>query len=36
MSSEGTEKRVNKTAQHDTSLILGGFKDYYSNLLKHF
>ena len=36
MSSEGTEKRVNKTAQHDTSLVLGGFKDYYSNLLKHF
>ena len=23
---------VNKTVQHDTNLVLGGFKDYYSNL----
>ena len=24
--------KVNKTVQHDTNLVLGGFKDYYSNL----
>ena len=24
--------KVNKTAQHDTNLVLDGFKDYYSNL----
>ena len=24
--------KVNKTVQHDTSLVSGGFKDYYSNL----
>ena len=24
--------KVNKTDQHDTNLVLGGFKDYYSNL----
>ena len=24
--------KVNKTVQHDTSLVLDGFKDYYSNL----
>ena len=31
--------KVNKTVQHDTKLVLGRFKDYYSNLagkvLKH-
>ena len=24
--------KVNKTVQHNTNLVLGGFKDYYSNL----
>ena len=24
--------KVNKTVQHDTNLVLDGFKDYYSNL----
>ena len=24
--------KVNKTIQHDTNLVLGGFEDYYSNL----
>ena len=24
--------KVNKTVQHDTKLVLGGFKDYHSNL----
>ena len=24
--------KVNKTVQHDTNLVLSGFKDYYSNL----
>ena len=24
--------KVNKTVQRDTNLVLGGFKDYYSNL----
>ena len=24
--------KVNKTVQHDSHLVLGGFKDYYSNL----
>ena len=31
-SCEVSALKVNKTAQHDTNLILGGFKDYYSNL----
>ena len=31
-SCEVSALKVNKTAQHDTCLVLGGFKDYYSNL----
>ena len=31
-SCEVSALKVNKTAQHDTNLVLGGFKDYYSNL----
>ena len=27
-----TTLEVNKTVQHDINLVLGGFKDYYSNL----
>ena len=26
--------KVHKTVQHDTNLVLGGFKYYYSNLAK--
>ena len=28
--------KVNKTVQHDTNLVLGEFKDYYSNLARNF
>ena len=28
--------KVNKTVQHDTHLVLGGFKDYYSNLAEKY
>ena len=31
-SCEVSALKVNKTAQHGTCLVLGGFKDYYSNL----
>ena len=31
-SCEVSALKVNKTVQHDTNLVLGGFKDYYSNL----
>ena len=31
-SREVSAPKVNKTVQHDTNLILSGFKDYYSNL----
>ena len=31
-SCEVSTLKVNKTVQHDTNLVLGGFKDYYSNL----
>ena len=31
-SCEVSAVKVNKTVQHDTNLVLGGFKDYYSNL----
>ena len=31
-SCEVSALQVNKTVQHDKSLVLGGFKDYYSNL----
>ena len=31
-SCEVSALEVNKTVQHDTNLVLGGFKDYYSNL----
>ena len=27
--------KVNKTVQHDTNLVLGGFKDYYCNLAEN-
>ena len=30
---EKSALKVNKTVQHDTNLVLGGFKDYYSNLV---
>ena len=31
-SCEVSALKVNKTVQHDTNLVLSGFKDYYSNL----
>ena len=31
-SCEVKARKVNKTVQHDTNLVLSGFKDYYSNL----
>ena len=31
-SCEVSALKVNKTVQHDKNLVLGGFKDYYSNL----
>ena len=31
-SCEVSRLKVNKTTQHDTNIVLGGFKDYYSNL----
>ena len=31
-SCEVSALKVNRTVQHDTNLVLGGFKDYYSNL----
>ena len=31
-SCEVSALKVNKTVQHDTNLVLGGFKDYHSNL----
>ena len=31
-SCEVSALRVNKTVQHNTGIVLGGFKDYYSNL----
>ena len=31
-SCEVSALKVNKTVQHDTNLVLGGFKDYYPNL----
>ena len=30
-SCEVSARKVNKTVQHDTKLVLSGFKDYYSN-----
>ena len=35
-SCEVSAVKVNKTVQHDTNLVSGGFKDYYSTLLKTF
>ena len=32
ISCEVSAWKVNKTVQHDTNLVLGEFKDYYSNL----
>ena len=32
ISREVSALKVNKTVQHDTNLVLGGFKNYYSNL----
>ena len=35
-SCEMSALRINKAVQHDTKLVLGGFKDYFSIFLKTF